>query len=86
MLQLMKPALLEPVLPRTGEAHRNEKPRHCNRVAAAHCSWRKCTCSDECLPLPKIINKSLKFWEDEIMKLPVKWEKVVEQNGKYTVQ
>ena len=27
-----------------------------------------------------------KFWEDGIMKLPRKWQKVVEQNGKYAAQ
>ena len=26
------------------------------------------------------------FWEDEIMKLPGKWQKVVEQNDEYVVQ
>ena len=26
-----------------------------------------------------------KFWEDEIMKLPEKWQKVVEQNGEQVV-
>ena len=26
-----------------------------------------------------------KFWEDEIMKLPKKWKKLVEQNGEYVV-
>ena len=30
--------------------------------------------------------KDKKFWEDEIMKLPGKWQKVVEQNGEYIVQ
>ena len=30
--------------------------------------------------------KKGKFWEDEITKLPGKWQKVVEQNGKYIVQ
>ena len=27
-----------------------------------------------------------KFWENGIMKLPEKWQKVVEQNGEYVVQ
>ena len=27
-----------------------------------------------------------KFWEDGIMKLPEKWQKVVEQKGEYVVQ
>ena len=27
-----------------------------------------------------------KFWEDGIMKLPEKWQKVVEQKGEYIVQ
>ena len=27
--------------------------------------------------------KDKKFWEDGIMKLPEKWQKVVEQNGEY---
>uniref|UniRef100_A0A8C6B954 Tc1-like transposase DDE domain-containing protein n=1 Tax=Monodon monoceros TaxID=40151 RepID=A0A8C6B954_MONMO len=27
-----------------------------------------------------------KFWEDGIMKLPEKWQKVVEQNGEYVVK
>ena len=30
--------------------------------------------------------KKIKFWEDGIMKLPGKWQKVVEQNGEYVVQ
>ena len=30
--------------------------------------------------------KDKKFWEGEIMKLPEKWQKVVEQKGKYVVQ
>ena len=29
--------------------------------------------------------KDKKFWEDGIMKLPEKWQKVVEQNGEYVV-
>ena len=30
--------------------------------------------------------KDKKFWEDGIMKLPEKWQKVVEQNGEYVIQ
>ena len=30
--------------------------------------------------------KGKKFWGDGIMKLSEKWQKVVEQNGKYAVQ
>ena len=30
--------------------------------------------------------KDKKFWEDGIMKLPEKWQKVVEQNGEYIFQ
>ena len=30
--------------------------------------------------------KDKKFWEDGIMKLPEKWQKVVEQKGKYVIQ
>ena len=30
--------------------------------------------------------KDKKFWEDEIMKLPEKWQKVVEQKGEYVVR
>ena len=30
--------------------------------------------------------KDKKFWEDGIMKLPGKWQKVVEQKGEYVVQ
>ena len=30
--------------------------------------------------------KNKKFWEDGIMKLPEKWQKVVEQNGEYIIQ
>ena len=30
--------------------------------------------------------KDKKFWEDGIMKLPEKWQKVVEQNGEHVVQ
>ena len=30
--------------------------------------------------------KAKKFWEDGIMKLPKKWQKVVEQKGGYVVQ
>ena len=29
--------------------------------------------------------KKIKFWEDEIMKLPEKWQKIVEQNSEYVV-
>ena len=30
--------------------------------------------------------KDEKFWEDGIMKLPERWQKVVEQNGEHIVQ
>ena len=30
--------------------------------------------------------KENKFWEDGIMKVPERWQKVVEQNGEYAVQ
>ena len=30
-----------------------------------------------------IFSKDKKFWEDGIMQLPKKWQRVVEQNGKY---
>ena len=30
--------------------------------------------------------KDKKFWEDEIMKLPEKWQKVMEQNDEYLAQ
>ena len=30
--------------------------------------------------------KDKKFWEDRIMKLPEKWQKVMEQKGEYVVQ
>ena len=30
--------------------------------------------------------KDKKFWEDRIMKLHEKWQKVVEQKGEYIVQ
>ena len=30
--------------------------------------------------------KDKKFWEDGIMQLPEKWQKVVKQNGEYIVQ
>ena len=30
--------------------------------------------------------KDKKLWEDGIMKLPEKWQKVMEQNGEYVVQ
>ena len=30
--------------------------------------------------------KDKKFWEDGIMKLPRKWQKVAEQNDEYIVQ
>ena len=29
--------------------------------------------------------KDKKFWEDEIMKLPEKWQKIVEQNSEHVV-
>ena len=32
------------------------------------------------------VQKDKKFWEDGIMKLPEKWQKVVEQKGDYIVQ
>ena len=38
--QLLKPAHLEPVL-RNGTGHHSERPARCERVALAHCSWRK---------------------------------------------
>ena len=33
-----------------------------------------------------LLKKIKKFWEDGIMKLPEKWQKVVEQTGEYVVQ
>ena len=33
-----------------------------------------------------LLKKIKKFGEDGIMKLPEKWQKVVEQNGEYVVQ
>ena len=30
--------------------------------------------------------KDKKFWEKAIIKLPEKWQKVMEQNGEYVVQ
>ena len=33
-----------------------------------------------------LAQKDKKFWEDGIMKLPEKWQKVVEQEGGYVVQ
>ena len=30
--------------------------------------------------------KKMKYWKDGIMKLPEKWQMVVEQNGEYLVQ
>ena len=33
-----------------------------------------------------LAQKDKKFWEDGIMKLPEKWQKVVEQKGEYVVQ
>ena len=32
------------------------------------------------------IQKDKMFWKNEIMKLPEKWQKVVEQNDEYVVQ
>ena len=32
------------------------------------------------------VQKDKKFWEDGIMKLPGKWQKVVERNVEYVVQ
>ena len=32
------------------------------------------------------LKKIKKFWEHRIMKLPEKWQKVVEQNDEYVVQ
>ena len=32
------------------------------------------------------VQKNKKIWEDGIMKLPGKWQKVVEQNSEYVVQ
>ena len=32
------------------------------------------------------VENDKKFWEDGIMKLPGKWQKVVEQNSEYIVQ
>ena len=33
-----------------------------------------------------LLKKDKKFWEDGIMKLPEKWQKVVEQKSEYVVQ
>jgi len=33
-----------------------------------------------------IAQKDVKFWENEIMKLPQRWQKVVEQNGTYVIE
>ena len=33
-----------------------------------------------------LAQKDKKFWEDVIMKLPERWQKVVEQKGEYVVQ
>ena len=33
-----------------------------------------------------LLKKRKTFWKDGIMKLPEKWQKVVEQNGEYVVQ
>ena len=30
--------------------------------------------------------KEIKFWEDGIMKLPEKWQRVVKQNSEYVTQ
>ena len=35
---------------------------------------------------PFFTQKDKKIWEDGIMKLPEKWQKVVEQKGEYVVQ
>ena len=37
-------------------------------------------------PEQSFAKKDEKFWEGEIMKLPGKWQKVVEQKSKYVVQ
>ena len=36
--------------------------------------------------LEQFLDQKDKFWEDGIMKLPEKWQNVVEQNGEYVVQ
>ena len=36
--------------------------------------------------LEQFFAQKIKFWEDEIMKLPEKWQKIVEQNCEYVVQ
>ena len=36
--------------------------------------------------LERFFAQKNKFWEDGIMKLPEKWQKVVEQKGEYVVQ
>ena len=33
-----------------------------------------------------LFQKDKKFWEDEIMNSPEKWQKVVAKNGEYVVQ
>ena len=38
------------------------------------------------LPEQFFAQKDKKFWEDGIMQLPEKWQKLVEQNGEYVVQ
>ena len=35
---------------------------------------------------PGTVQKDKKFGEDGIMKLPEKWQKIVEHNGEYVVQ
>ena len=32
-----------------------------------------------------LLKKDKKFWEDGIMKMPEKWQKVLEQKGEYVV-
>ena len=38
---------------------------------------------EDCKMYPEqyFAQKDKKFWEDEIMKLPERWQKVLEQNG-----
>ncbi|CAK9810962.1 hypothetical protein ANTPLA_LOCUS6744 [Anthophora plagiata] len=41
----------------------------------------------EALPLPArfFAEKDSKFWKDGIMKLPIRWQKVIDQNGQYII-
>ena len=53
---------------------RREKKKHINYLEKSKSTWSSS------------LLKKIEFWEDVIMNLPEKWQKVVKQNSEYMVQ